>query len=82
MLGIADGVRQFDFREIMSVKTLNKTLVGSGDGFLRLHHFQVVSNSRGEPVLGLGERLFGRRIDYVLRHAHCRVMVVAEPVVR
>jgi basic amino acid/polyamine antiporter, APA family len=29
-----------------------------------------------------GERLFGRRIDYVLRHAHCRVMVGAEPVVR
>jgi APA family basic amino acid/polyamine antiporter len=29
-----------------------------------------------------GERLFGRRIDYVLRHAHCRVMVGAEPVAR
>jgi APA family basic amino acid/polyamine antiporter len=29
-----------------------------------------------------GERLFGRRIDYVLRNAHCRVMVGAEPVVR
>ncbi|MDX6573636.1 MAG: basic amino acid/polyamine antiporter, family [Gaiellales bacterium] len=29
-----------------------------------------------------GERLFGRRVDYVLRHAHCRVMVGAEPVAR
>jgi nucleotide-binding universal stress UspA family protein len=29
-----------------------------------------------------GQRLFGRRIDYVLRNAHCRVMVGAEPVVR
>jgi nucleotide-binding universal stress UspA family protein len=29
-----------------------------------------------------GQRLFGRRIDYVLRHAHCRVMVGAEPVAR
>ena len=29
-----------------------------------------------------GQRLFGRRIDYVLRNAHCRVMVGAEPVAR
>ncbi len=27
-----------------------------------------------------GQRLFGPRIDYVLRNAHCRVMVGAEPV--
>jgi nucleotide-binding universal stress UspA family protein len=26
-----------------------------------------------------GQRLFGRRVDYVLRNAHCRVMVGAEP---
>jgi APA family basic amino acid/polyamine antiporter len=29
-----------------------------------------------------GQRLLGPRIDYVLRNAHCRVMVGAEPVVR
>jgi basic amino acid/polyamine antiporter, APA family len=29
-----------------------------------------------------GQRLFGRRIDYVLRNAHCRVMVGAEPAIR
>jgi APA family basic amino acid/polyamine antiporter len=29
-----------------------------------------------------GERVFGRRVDYVLRNAHCRVMVGAEPVAR
>ncbi|MDX6548247.1 MAG: basic amino acid/polyamine antiporter, family [Gaiellales bacterium] len=27
-----------------------------------------------------GQRLFGRRVDYVLRNAHCRVMVGADPV--
>jgi nucleotide-binding universal stress UspA family protein len=26
-----------------------------------------------------GQRVFGPRVDYVLRNAHCRVMVGAEP---
>ena len=38
----------------------------------------VGARDRDKP----GQRLFGPRIDYVLRHAHCRVMVGAMPAAR
>jgi hypothetical protein len=51
LFGIADGVGQFDFREIMSIKALNKALVCSGNGLLGLYDFQIIRNSGGEAIL-------------------------------
>ncbi len=62
MLGIADGISQFDFREIVSIKTFDVVLVGAGDGLLRLHDFQIICHSGGKAVLRLSERLF-RQFD-------------------
>src|ERR1051326_5609802 len=60
LFGIADGVGQFYFREIMSIKTLDVILMGRGHCFLRLDNFQVICNARAETVLRLCERLFGQ----------------------
>src|SRR5579864_6337415 len=60
LFGIANRVSQFDFREIMSIKTLNITFVSVGDGLLGLHDFQVVSDACRETVLRLRERLLGQ----------------------
>src|SRR5215472_7361762 len=57
LFGIANGVSQFDFREIMSIKTLNIAFVRVGNGLLRLHHFEVVGHASRETVLRLRERL-------------------------
>ncbi len=64
---VADGVRQFDLRKIVGIKTLNITLVSAGHGFLRLHDFQVVGHSGGEAILRLRERLF-RQVDGTAGH--------------
>ena len=60
LFGIADGIRQFDFCEIMSVKTLNVTFVGAGDGFLRLHNFQIIRHAGSKSVLRLRDGLLGQ----------------------
>ncbi len=57
LFGIADGVRQFNFCEIVGVKTLNITLVRAGHGFLRLHNLQIIRDSGSEAVLRLCESL-------------------------
>src|SRR5205807_3538799 len=57
LFGSPDGIRQFDFRQIVGVETLNVTLVRAGDSFLRLHDFEVVGHAGTETVLRLGERL-------------------------
>src|SRR5579864_7876968 len=44
----------------MRIKTLNKAFVRPGNRFLGLHYFQIVSNSGGEAILRLSERLFGQ----------------------
>ena len=62
MLRVADGVSQFDFREIVGVEALNVALVGAGHRLLRLHDFQVVRHPGGKAILRLSERLF-RQID-------------------
>jgi hypothetical protein len=51
LFGSTDGIRQFDFRQIVSVETLNVTLVRTGDRFLRLDDFEVVSHASTETVL-------------------------------
>src|ERR1700726_3909823 len=55
---VADGISQLHLGKIVEIKTLNVALVSGGNSLLRLHHFQIVSNARGETNLGLGERLF------------------------
>src|SRR6516164_6418405 len=39
VFGVADGIGQFDFGEIMSIKTLDITFVSRGNRFLSLHDF-------------------------------------------
>ncbi len=63
LFGIADGVRQFDLREIMSIKTLNITLVGAGNRFLRLHNLQIIGNAGGKSILRLRQRLLGQSTE-------------------
>ena len=55
---VADGVRQFNLREIVKIKTLNITLMGAGNSFLRLYDLEIVGDSGGEAVLRLRQRLF------------------------
>src|ERR1700747_1238287 len=46
--GVADGVGQFDFCQVMSIKTLNIAFMRRGNGFLRLHDFEIIGNSSAE----------------------------------
>src|ERR1051326_4773670 len=53
LFGIANGVGQLYFREIMSIKTLDVILMGRGHCFLRLHNFQIVCHAGSETILRL-----------------------------
>src|SRR6266567_8953946 len=50
---VANGMRQFDFRQVMEIKTLNIAFVSAGHSLLRLHHFEVVGHSCAEAILRL-----------------------------
>ena len=67
LLRIADGVRQFDLRKIVGIKTLNVAFVSAGNCLLRLHDFQIIGYPGGEAILGLCERLF-RQVDGTASH--------------
>src|ERR1700681_473504 len=69
MLCVADSVGQFDFREVVGVKTLNVTFMSAGNRLLRLHHFQIVGDPCGETILRLSECLL-RQIDRTTCHGH------------
>src|SRR6202790_520322 len=68
-LRVADSVGQFDFREVVGIKTLNVTLVSAGKRLLRLHYFQIVGHPGGKTILRLSECLL-RQIDGTARHGH------------
>ena len=51
LFGIADGIRKFDLREIMSIKTLNIALVCGGHSLLGLDDFQIIRHSGAEAIL-------------------------------
>src|SRR5215469_15847373 len=53
LFGITDGVRQFYFGQIMSIKTLDITFVRGSDCFLRLHNLEIVGYARSKTILGL-----------------------------
>src|SRR6202049_2763922 len=69
MLRVADSVGQFDFREVVGVKTLNVTFMSAGNRLLRLHHFQIVGDPCGETILRLSECLL-RQIDGTTCYGH------------
>src|SRR5205807_9992240 len=54
----ADGASQGNFCKIITVETCDVLLVRAGDGFLRLHHFHGIGDTRGESIAGLDKRLF------------------------
>ena len=58
LFGISDGIRELYFCQVVSVEALNITVVGGGDGLLRLNHFEVVGNAGAETIARLGEGLF------------------------
>ena len=69
LLGIADGVGQFYFREIMSIKAFDVILVSGGHRLLGLDDFKIIRDSSGETVPRLRQRLLGQ-IDRTARYFH------------